>query len=318
MLEWLAHRAALRRRQPAVHAAASAWPSRCARALKAPICCTLQGEDLFLDGLGEPYRQQSLDLIRGRQRARRRVPAGQPVLPRLHARLSRHPAREDAHRAARHQHSRATRRGRARATATVHDRLLRAHRAREGPARAAPRPTAGCATRPGVGAGAAGRRRATCAPEHQRYLDGDRARRCATGAWRTSSSIAASSIARGKIAFLQSWTCCRCRRPTTSRRGCSCSRRWRRRAGRAAAPRRVSRDRRADRRRPARRAGRSRGAGRRAARRSGAIRERAAALGRAGAAGVREHYDVGRDGRGGRSGLRAELAGRASSDAARC
>lgn len=34
------------------------------RALKAPICCTLQGEDLFLDGLGEPYRQQSLDLIR--------------------------------------------------------------------------------------------------------------------------------------------------------------------------------------------------------------------------------------------------------------
>ena len=26
------------------------------RALKVPICCTLQGEDLFLDGLGEPYR----------------------------------------------------------------------------------------------------------------------------------------------------------------------------------------------------------------------------------------------------------------------
>jgi glycosyltransferase involved in cell wall biosynthesis len=34
------------------------------RALKAPICCTLQGEDLFLDGLGEPYRSQSLNLIR--------------------------------------------------------------------------------------------------------------------------------------------------------------------------------------------------------------------------------------------------------------
>jgi glycosyltransferase involved in cell wall biosynthesis len=34
------------------------------RELKAPICCTLQGEDLFLDGLGEPFRQQSLDLIR--------------------------------------------------------------------------------------------------------------------------------------------------------------------------------------------------------------------------------------------------------------
>jgi glycosyltransferase involved in cell wall biosynthesis len=34
------------------------------RALKAPICCTLQGEDLFLDGLGEPFRTQALELIR--------------------------------------------------------------------------------------------------------------------------------------------------------------------------------------------------------------------------------------------------------------
>jgi glycosyltransferase involved in cell wall biosynthesis len=34
------------------------------RTLKAPICCTLQGEDLFLDGLGEPWKQQSMDLIR--------------------------------------------------------------------------------------------------------------------------------------------------------------------------------------------------------------------------------------------------------------
>lgn len=34
-------------------------------ALKAPVVCTLQGEDLFLDGLHEPYRTQALDLIRG-------------------------------------------------------------------------------------------------------------------------------------------------------------------------------------------------------------------------------------------------------------
>ncbi len=33
-------------------------------ALKCPICCTLQGEDLFLEGLIEPYRQQAIDLIR--------------------------------------------------------------------------------------------------------------------------------------------------------------------------------------------------------------------------------------------------------------
>ena len=34
------------------------------QALNAPILCTLQGEDLFLDNLQEPYRTQSLDLIR--------------------------------------------------------------------------------------------------------------------------------------------------------------------------------------------------------------------------------------------------------------
>src|ERR687888_1373208 len=33
-------------------------------ALHAPICCTLQGEDLFLDGLVEPYRSKAIELIR--------------------------------------------------------------------------------------------------------------------------------------------------------------------------------------------------------------------------------------------------------------
>jgi glycosyltransferase involved in cell wall biosynthesis len=33
------------------------------RALNVPVVCTLQGDDLFLDGLGEPHRQQALDLI---------------------------------------------------------------------------------------------------------------------------------------------------------------------------------------------------------------------------------------------------------------
>jgi len=33
-------------------------------ALRRPICCTLQGDDLFLEGLGEPYRSQALELIR--------------------------------------------------------------------------------------------------------------------------------------------------------------------------------------------------------------------------------------------------------------
>ena len=34
------------------------------RELKAPICCTLQGDDLFLDQLGEPHRGQSMEMIR--------------------------------------------------------------------------------------------------------------------------------------------------------------------------------------------------------------------------------------------------------------
>ncbi len=35
-------------------------------ALNVPIVCTLQGEDLFLENLHEPWKQQSLDLIRGK------------------------------------------------------------------------------------------------------------------------------------------------------------------------------------------------------------------------------------------------------------
>jgi glycosyltransferase involved in cell wall biosynthesis len=35
-----------------------------AKALGRPICCTLQGEELFLSGLPGPYRTRSLDLIR--------------------------------------------------------------------------------------------------------------------------------------------------------------------------------------------------------------------------------------------------------------
>lgn len=35
------------------------------RALGCTVCCTLQGEDLFLDGLDEPYRSRTFALIRG-------------------------------------------------------------------------------------------------------------------------------------------------------------------------------------------------------------------------------------------------------------
>ncbi len=35
-------------------------------ALRCPLCCTLQGEDIFLDQLPEPHRTQALDLIRAK------------------------------------------------------------------------------------------------------------------------------------------------------------------------------------------------------------------------------------------------------------
>jgi glycosyltransferase involved in cell wall biosynthesis len=34
------------------------------RAVQRPVCCTLQGEDLFLNGLVEPYRTRAIELIR--------------------------------------------------------------------------------------------------------------------------------------------------------------------------------------------------------------------------------------------------------------
>lgn len=46
------------------------------RELKTPICCTLQGEDLFLDGLGDRWKRESLELIR---RASEHVDAFLPV-----------------------------------------------------------------------------------------------------------------------------------------------------------------------------------------------------------------------------------------------
>jgi glycosyltransferase involved in cell wall biosynthesis len=46
------------------------------RELKTPICCTLQGEDLFLDGLGDRWKRESLELI---ARASAHVDAFLPV-----------------------------------------------------------------------------------------------------------------------------------------------------------------------------------------------------------------------------------------------
>ena len=63
MIEWLASEPAPDVVQLPNALLASLAPS-IRRALKAPVHCTLQGEDLFLDGLTKPHRAESLDLIR--------------------------------------------------------------------------------------------------------------------------------------------------------------------------------------------------------------------------------------------------------------
>jgi glycosyltransferase involved in cell wall biosynthesis len=63
MLEWLASEPPPDVVQlPNALLASLAPPIR--RALKAPVHCTLQGEDLFLDGLSRAHRNEALDLIR--------------------------------------------------------------------------------------------------------------------------------------------------------------------------------------------------------------------------------------------------------------
>ncbi len=227
------------------------------------------------------------------QRARRRVSSGQRLLRRLHARVSRSsrgtrcaPSRSASTSTATPPGREATRRG-------LHGRLLRPDRAGERPARAG-------RSLPAV-ARAAGHRadrgswwRATCRPSISRTSTAVRARMAGWG-------LADDFEYRGEL--------------DRDRQDCLPSGPGRhvgardlrgaeghvpargdgqRRAGRAAEARRVPGDRRTDRRRADRRRRRRGGAGRGPARPSGAIPTRAAALGDAGAAGVREHYSVGR------------------------
>ena len=62
---------------------------------------------------------------------------------------------------------------------------------------------------------------------HDGYLDDVTTRPRRRPASPASSPIAAPSIATASSRSCSRSTCCRCRRPTTSRRACSCSKRWR-------------------------------------------------------------------------------------------
>ena len=103
------------------------------RRLRRPVACTLSGEDLFLENLAEPYRSQSLALIR------QQVPFVDGFISisdyyaGFMAQYLGLPARAGAHGAAR-RHARRARAGEGSRSAgpAVHGRLFRARGAREG------------------------------------------------------------------------------------------------------------------------------------------------------------------------------------------
>ncbi len=193
------------------------------RTLNTPICCTLQGEDLFLDGLGEPWKQQSMDLIRA---ASAHVDAFLPVsryyldympgylgVPREKMRLVPLGINLDGY----------TPRPRA-ASGAVHDRVLRADCAREGPARAR-RCVSPAAHAPGHRPLAPRGRRVSRAgaPRVSRRHHERSERVGSPGTVRVSRR--GRPRAEDRLSCAAS-TCCRCRRPTRSRRASSCSKRW--------------------------------------------------------------------------------------------
>ncbi len=65
-------------------------------ALGRPVCCTLQGEDLFLEGLQEPYRSEAMSFDSRTHQTRRCVHLCQRLLRRVHAGLSKVPRKRFA------------------------------------------------------------------------------------------------------------------------------------------------------------------------------------------------------------------------------
>ena len=261
------------------------------RALKRPVCCTLQGEDLFLDGLVEPYRSRAIELIRAAGARRRScsssvsdyyVPIMSEMLAIPRERIAVVPLGINLTGYERRRSpARTTCSGSATSPASSPEKGLHVLAEAYKRLRAA---DARCAHAPrrrglhGAGAGAVPRRRQARA-----------SRRRVSAA---SSRITARSIATASSRSCSRSTCCRCRRPTTSRRACSCSRRWR--AACRSCSRGAARSPRSSR-RPAAACSCRPTTPRRSptgCSRSGSDRELAARLGARGFDGVRAHYSI--------------------------
>ena len=111
------------------------------------------------------------------------------------------------------------------ANGAVHGRLLRARGAREGTARAVRGVPSGCGEHPsGRRAARGGRLSGAGAPG----ISGRRERLLREAGLESEFEYPRRGRSGAEDrAFSRAWTCCRCRRPTTSRRGCFCWRRWR-------------------------------------------------------------------------------------------
>ena len=144
LLDWLKTEQRVRRHQPALHAAASGSPNRSSGRSARPSAARCRARTC--SSTGSASRGSSSRWIYSRrQRARRRVPARQPLLLRLHAWLPRHPARRRCGWSRSASTSTATRLRPPRGSRAVHDRLLRAHRAGERACTCSPTRIADCA-----------------------------------------------------------------------------------------------------------------------------------------------------------------------------
>ena len=144
------------------------------------------------------------------------------------ARLLGDPREPDRRRAARHQHEGL----RAAAAASRRDDVFRVgYFARIAPEKGLHVLAEAYALLPPRGrrqrAACGSRRPAISRRAHAPYLEDVKRAASTRPGSATSSPITARSIATASWRSCRRSTCCRCRRPTTSRRACSCSRRWR-------------------------------------------------------------------------------------------
>ena len=195
------------------------------RALGRPVVCTLQGEDLFLEGLSEAHRKESLALMARHAPSVDAFIATSGYYADFMAELPRPPARTDPRRAPRDPPGRLR---------------LRAARGERDPSPSAtspawprrrastcwPRRTSLLRKELGLGNGAArGRRLPGARASRLPRLRGRDAR--AGGPARASSATTARWTARPSWPSCARSTCSRSRAPTPSRRASTCSRPWR-------------------------------------------------------------------------------------------